>query len=259
MCLFLMQFSRTASGPVQYKIMKIYNRLSFIQNVLPVLLGSPLAQDPASVDDPDAFETFYNTARSKGQQMVSGHILKNILRTKWGDWINDEGGGLEPGLLQKGLQFDADRVFIKPKARVSKPHLINTHVYATEMESPERGNGNTGSSSRSRYDVIDVKDRDGEIVVAQLKLIFTYKFHDAALGHTDHESEEMDFVLVQMFGARIKCVHSLLEFRKLSGPVVLYELRTIVRNRWALKNFKTTRQGPHKGYLKEDGVLLWPF
>ena len=57
-----MQFSRTASGPVQYKIMKIYNRLSFIQNVLPVLIGSPLAQDPASVDDPDTFETFYNTA-----------------------------------------------------------------------------------------------------------------------------------------------------------------------------------------------------
>lgn len=234
-------------------LMSFLHLRHFIQAWLPVLLRQP---DAESLDDGPQ-ETFYRTRDDKGMRVETHHPLHLLLKTSMKAWLN-----ANVDLVPHNHIFSMDRLFRKDRARVSKPNFMDCFIVASESHQSGHGDGMASAEASARYDSVDLSGFPETHATFQLRMIFTYKFHDRTLGaDTD---KELDFIFVQGMSAPLAAnPFRVFDFKRLVKQYAVYELSTIVRTRWVLKNFTSkpiaTSNTEKFDHLSHDGYLIWKY
>ena len=230
------------------------NTRGFIQTWLPLLLRQ---EDKVDQEVATATRFCYTTA-AKGSRIEEYDCLPQ-LQTAVLSWALQN-----PEKVFAHHVFDVSRMFRKERAYISNPDLIKCYIVATEDYRLGRGDGMATTGPRSRFDFVQMETLPDDNDVVQLKLIFTYKWHDRPLG--TEPTMETDFVFVQELSMSNDSPFRLFDFRRLVDKYAIFELSCIMRNRWALTNF-SARETPSQvrgrkattDYLVADGVLIWRY
>jgi hypothetical protein len=252
-----LHFKSPTLGDVGGWMMSFLGLRYFIRSWLPVLLR----QKDREEEETDQRSTFYQTRIR--QPVSSPNLLHNYsrlseLKSAALHWASEHPGAVPPHHV-----FDIERCFSKDRARICIPDVLNSYVVATDDYRLGRGDGMAASASRARYDFVELAGLQGNST-AQLCLIFTYKWHDRALGSI--RSQETDFIFVQHMTDPIESPYRVFDFCRMVDTFSVMGLSSIVRNRWVLTNFRSSPvpaliagRKSTVDYLIDDGFLVWKY